>query len=160
MIVVAGIFAAALARVAVGMGLVSRWYVYPPVVLALAYYTFGPTLETPIFALLAALNVGLGFTNWEDRLHQACRYAFLPLLGAIAYLIAERHLGFVVWPALCAAVGWAEPAIRQHLAQFKFTVFGREVSSAQYAEFVIGAVCLGGFAPVALIVQATTSIEG
>jgi len=145
------ILIAALGRVAVGMGLASRWYVYPPVALGIAYFTLGISIWTPIIAAVAALNVGLGHTKWGDRLHQSIRYAFLPAILAGAYFYFEHDGILILWAGLCGIVGWAEPAVRKQLEPFGFTIFGREISSAQYAEFLIGAVCLGGFAMVSFL---------
>jgi len=139
------ILLAAIARVIVGMGLASRWLVYPPVALACAYYAFGPTIWTPIFAALAAYNVGAGWTKWENRPYQAIRYSLLPLAAVIAYHAAGNDApAMFAWPAACALVGWLDWTIRTRLEPYGFAIFGREITSAQYAEFVIGAVLIGG----------------
>lgn len=135
---------AGLARAAVGLGLASRWYVYPPIALAIAYFALGVSIWTPIIATVAALNVGLGWTDWDNRLHQAIRYSVLPFVLIIPALIISHNFSPLLWAALCAIVGAIEIDIRRGLEPFGFTIFGRDISSAQYAEFVIGAACIGG----------------
>jgi hypothetical protein len=141
------ILLAALARVLVGMGLASRWLVYAPVALICAWYSLGMSVEAAIVALCAMLNIGLGWTKWEMRQHQAIRYSAIPtLLSLVASIAHEPHLALscLAWAFACAIVGAFEIDVRRKLERYGFTIFGRKVSSAQYAEFVIGAVCLGG----------------
>ena len=142
------IILAGIARVCVGMGLAGRWYVYPPVALFVAYSAFGPSIWTPIFAAVAALNVGLGWTKWDDRIHQAVRYSIMPAIIAVAFMLFGGNASILLWPLFCAVIGATEIDIRRGLESHGFTLFGRSVSSAQYAEFFIGAFCIGGMMAV------------
>lgn len=143
------ILLAGIGRVLVGMGRTPRWYTYPPLAMICAGWSLGPTAEAAIVALLSALTVGLGWTKWENRLWQSIRYSTLPLVAAVTALIAQEwtlSVSLLLWALSCAAVGAIEIDIRVRLERFGFRVFGRDVSSAQFAEFIIGAVCIGGAA--------------
>lgn len=141
------ILLAARARVLVGMGLALRWLAYIPVALICAWYSLDITIEAAAVALGATVNAASGWTKWEMRHHQAIRYSAIPtLLSLVASIAREPHLALscLAWAFACALVGAFEINIRRKLEPYGFTIFGREVSSAQYAEFIIGAVLIGG----------------
>jgi len=143
------IFIAALARVGVGMGFISRWTIYPAVALACAYEGFRGSpdmlIVVPVFAAVMALTMGLGWTSWGNRPIMALRYGLPPMLLAIACGIAYPLTPeIMIWAISCAAYGAIDGDIRKRLEPYGFTIFGRQVSSAQYAEFITGAVLLGG----------------
>jgi len=145
MISAALILLAALARVAVGMGFVSRWFIYPAVALLCAYQGLGWTIEAAVFGTVMALTMGLGWTSWGNRPWMALRYGLPPMLLAISYGIAHPLPSeIMIWAIACCVYGAIDGDVRKRLEPYGFTIFGRQVSSAQYAEALTGAILHGG----------------
>lgn len=137
---------AGLVRALVGMSLLGRWLVYPPLCALCAYVGFGLDWWAIPFAVIPALTLGLGWTDWGNRIWMTARYGIPSALLVIAYAAAHNltiPFEMTWWVGICFLYGFGEGDVRSMLQPYSFTVRGHVVSSAQYAEFLCGAIVAG-----------------
>jgi len=147
MIQALAILIASVARAVVGSGHLSRGIAYPIAAALAAYVGFGADWWAVPFTIVPAAVLWLGRTKWEDRLYTVARLGAAPTaLGAVHYVLTG-HFGGIWWGLACMAMAVIDIDIRERLDHVRIELPGDFViDSARVAEFVNGAVILGGVA--------------
>jgi hypothetical protein len=155
----------------VGPTWIGRWSIYPSIAFLSAYIGLADLHHLSLaehgagmiwVALIASLNLGLGYTQWENWKWMALRFGLpsLILVCPLLYLDTHPYTGLLYYVALSLFAGLFYP-VREKAWQRILGQVGRVyplgknihgsfispvswLDSARLAEFVAGACILGG----------------
>lgn len=137
---------AGLGRAAVGAGWSQRFYTYPLIALFAGLYGFGFHAWAVPFIVVPMLVIWLGWTKWEDPIWMTIRYGLAPGILAITYAFMTNDPTPIAWAMACGGYGAVDGLVRVKLEPYGFTLWGQQIDSARYAEFLTGAIIVGGVA--------------
>jgi hypothetical protein len=139
---------------------IGRWSVYPPIALLSAYAGLAPTLgqsgssgldlltsfgSVGWAALIASLNLGLGYTQWESWKHMTLRFGLPALTSVLPMIYLHETLSPLLYPLLAVLVGLFYPYRQSAFEGLRLDRLSYSwLDSSRLAEFVAGACILGG----------------
>lgn len=137
---------AGIGRAVVGAGKLDRAVVYPFISFFASAWAFGVTWWMLPFAIVPMMMIWLGWTKWEDPVWMSIRYGLFPGILAFTYGVMTGDPSAIIWAAACASYGSVDWIVRVKLEPYGFEVLGQQIDSARYAEFLTGAIIVGGVA--------------
>lgn len=146
-------------RAGVGLGrgpsFLGRWSVYPPIALLSAYVGLAPIqldLSLLVYlwaALIASLNLALGYTQWESWKWMVARFGLPSLVLVLPMIYLHTSPSLLLYPLLSVLAGLFYPHrqkvfewLRLDRLSLHYTLSW--LDSSRLAELIAGACILGG----------------